>query len=155
MAITNRQNFYFKTLSDELYIICETYEYSRGWGHRARIYYYNNKHYSFEKRITYYNRTWERFTYESMLYKIVREFFNTKKDAPERHFIEMQIKAIGDAKSKECQEWCEKMTKLYNNLSDSTKETLTNTLENNIIIFTNQNQVEMTLGLATLMDGIL
>lgn len=54
-----------KTLTKDLYIVCETFSNSRNWGHRAKAYYKGQL--VAEKKIIYYNRTWERYQFESVM----------------------------------------------------------------------------------------
>ena len=53
-------------INDNLTIECEYYENSRHWGHRGKI--YRDGVQIDRKTITYYNRTWEAWTYASLLY---------------------------------------------------------------------------------------
>ena len=46
-------------------IVGETYETSQSWGHKAVVF---KDNYELSKsRIRYYNRTWERYTYQSVI----------------------------------------------------------------------------------------
>jgi hypothetical protein len=65
-------------LDKNIYIDCWTYETRYSWGHKAELY-INNELVS-EKKITYYNRTWEAYTYQSILGYIVEKYSGfTKK----------------------------------------------------------------------------
>ncbi len=57
---------YFE-INDKLTIGCEYYETSRSWGHRATIWLDGEE--VDKKKIVYLNRTWERFQFDSLLYK--------------------------------------------------------------------------------------
>lgn len=61
-----------RELNDNIYtFVCETWETSRAWGHRVSMF-LNNYEYTTQK-ITYYNRTWERFTYQSCVHKCINQ----------------------------------------------------------------------------------
>ena len=123
--IYDQQHFTFKTLCGETFnIYCETYEHSTGWGHRAWIYEYNGNYYQFSKRHTYYNRTWESFTYETVLRDALHAFFNTKATRNELNFMLKQVDAIARHEYKKCEAWIDTFTKKYNALSDEAKEML-------------------------------
>lgn len=61
-------------LSDSVYIDCETYDTRYSWGHKAYLY-VNGREEAY-KKITYYNRTWEAYTYQSILSCIVDKVSN-------------------------------------------------------------------------------
>lgn len=56
-------------LSDSVYIDCETYDTRYSWGHKATAY-YEGREVAYSK-ITYYNRTWEAYTYQSIVHCII------------------------------------------------------------------------------------
>ena len=61
-----------KELNNNTYtFVCETWETSRAWGHRVTMF-RNNTEYTTQK-ITYYNRTWESFTYQTCIYKCINQ----------------------------------------------------------------------------------
>jgi len=55
-----------------LQFVCEYYETSSSWGHKGRIL-YNNHDIGITAKIRYYNRTWECYTYQSLLLQLVRQ----------------------------------------------------------------------------------
>ena len=114
------------TLPDgkEMRVRAWRYEYSRGWGHKARIIWIGDDFINFEKRITYYNRTWESFTYETVLRHIFEEYFSGKKNALTRKVLEAQLDAIAKRESDKCEKWLKSFTKAYNGLSDKQKRAL-------------------------------
>lgn len=57
--------------------VCETWETSRAWGHRVTMF-RNNTEYTTQK-ITYYNRTWERFTYQSCIHKCINHVIDKEE----------------------------------------------------------------------------
>ena len=56
-------------VNKDIKIEAEYYETRYSWGHKAYLY-LNGEQVGY-KKITYYNRTWERYTFESILYAIV------------------------------------------------------------------------------------
>lgn len=60
-------------LSDEYYIICESKDTRSGFKHEANL--LRNGYSIAKSKICYLNRTWERFTYESVLNKIISDNF--------------------------------------------------------------------------------
>jgi len=56
-------------LSDSVYIDCETYETRYSWGHKAYLYVDDRQ--EAYKKITYYNRTWESYCYQSIIHGII------------------------------------------------------------------------------------
>lgn len=149
--IYNQQHFTFKTLSGHTFTVyCETYEHSSGWGHRAWIYEYEGHYYDFSKRQTYYNRTWESFTYETVLKKALYAFFNTKAMKNELECMLMQVKAIAQHEHEKCQAWLDVFTKKYNALSDETKEML----RKKDIVFNTVEQAETVINTALMLDAL-
>lgn len=67
---------YFK-INDKLAIGAEHYETRYSWGHKAHLYRVRTPEQSDDwltsVKIRYYNRTWERFTFESALYSVVEK----------------------------------------------------------------------------------
>jgi len=55
-----------------LQFVCEYYETRNSWGHRGRVL-YNNHDIGVTCKIRYYNRTWECYTYQSLLLKLIRK----------------------------------------------------------------------------------
>lgn len=149
--ITNTQNFYFTTLTGEdVMIHCETYEHQTGWGHRATICYIGNNYLQFTKRQTYYNRTWECFTYETVIHKVLNAYFNSKTEKNELAFIMKQVDAIAQHEHEKAAAWCEAFTKKYNALSDETKDML----RKKDIMFNTTEQAETVINAALMLDAL-
>lgn len=55
-----------------LQFVCEYYETSSSWGHKGRVL-YNNHDTGVTYKIRYYNRTWECYTYQSLLKQLIRQ----------------------------------------------------------------------------------
>lgn len=145
--ISNMQQFRFTTLNGEDVLInCWTYSYSRGWGHRACLVYVGDRFINAEKRITYYNRTWETFEYETMLKKMIYTYFN-KAD---QKFLNMQVKAIADNEAAQAEAWAAAFTKKFNALSDSTKEKI----KNSDILLNSKDEADALINSALLLDSL-
>lgn len=148
---SNFQTFTLKTIEgDEIYISCHTYEHATGWGHRGSIINIGNCWPDFTKRITYYNRTWEAFTYESLIYKLISEYFTGKKQSNNRAFIYAQIKAIAQRHAEEANAWADRFIKTFNALSDSTKEKI----KNSNIILESTEQADALLKYGLMLEAL-
>ena len=88
-----RERIKLKTIEGNDFIIeCVVYIHQNGWGHRATIVYNGENYINYSKRITYYNRTWERFKYESVLLKVIEEYYYKKADEGKREYLLNQIR---------------------------------------------------------------
>lgn len=76
-------------------IYAESWSNSRAWGHRAVL--KVNNWCTFESKIRYYNRTWERYQYESVIHKVVDDYIESVKEDIE----EKGIKRITEKYKKE------------------------------------------------------
>ncbi len=61
------------TYDEQYSIICETHNTRNGFKHTANI--LENGYEVYKTKINYLNRTWEGFTYQSVLKKIIEKFF--------------------------------------------------------------------------------
>ena len=143
----DKKSFYF-TLPDgrDVLIVAWRYEWrggygACGWGHKASVVYVGNDFYNFEKRITYYNRTWESFTYESMLRKIICDFFSGKKEKLNRECLLKQVQAIADHESEKCAAWLKAFETAYNGLTGEQRQSLADA----DIEITNEKQADVAL----------
>lgn len=144
------QQFRF-TLPDgrDVLIAAWRYEYARGWGHKATIVYigddwvnYTKRNWvNYTKRITYYNRTWEAFTYESVLHKVIREFWNGKADKINRDYLIKQCDAIAQHEAEACERFCKAFQSAYNGLTGEQKQRLADA----DIHITNEEQAKTAL----------
>jgi hypothetical protein len=60
----------------EYSIVCEYWETSRAWGHRAILMFNNNE--VLETKVRYYNRTWEMYRYQSCMQKLLSLYHEEK-----------------------------------------------------------------------------
>lgn len=117
----NFKQFNFKTLNDgELVINCYVYEYATGWGHKCSFW-SDTIDYA-EKRHTYYNRTWERFEFETLIQEVIQAIYPGKKRKLEREFLFKQVEAIAQRESEKAQAWINGFTKLWNSCKPETRE---------------------------------
>lgn len=68
----------YKTSKLDITINLETYSNSRNWGHRGEI--WANGEYA-KAKIVYYNRTWERYKFESLIRNLLAKVGITGKQA--------------------------------------------------------------------------
>jgi hypothetical protein len=77
----------FFKINDKLAIGAEKYETRYSWGHKAHLYRVRTPQEGDEliqsTKRTYYNRTWERFTFESVLYEVVGKALKNKAITPQ------------------------------------------------------------------------
>ena len=62
---------------DEFTFVCRSWSTSRSWGHEVELYENGNK--LDKARITYINRTWESYQYQSCMRKVVSQVINRVK----------------------------------------------------------------------------
>jgi len=85
-------------VNDKIGIGAETYQTRYSWGHKAHLYRrtpedQSDEHVQSVKK-TYYNRTWERYEFESVLYEVVGKALKNKAiTAPEAETCNDFIKA--------------------------------------------------------------
>lgn len=119
---SNFKQFIFKNLEGtEIEIDCWTYDNYTGWGHKCDIWIGGS--FFKTKRHSYLNRTWESFTYETLLRESVEAIYNAKKrDRLNREFVMAQIKAIEDQTRAEATAWIDNFQKVWAGLKDETRE---------------------------------
>ena len=94
----------------------------------------------------YYNRTWERFEYESVLEDAIEKLPNNEKE----YVRAVLIDGTADKIKAECDKFLASFKAEYDKLSPSMKETLSKTT------ITNEKQAESTLAImkmANIMNG--
>lgn len=67
---------YIKNITEELAVGAESWERSNAWGHEAKAFWCGRE--VAKARIRYYNRTWERYQFESVLLSLVDKLDNEK-----------------------------------------------------------------------------
>lgn len=73
----------FFQVNDALCMGAETYQTRYSWGHKAHLYRVRRPEHSDELiesvKVTYYNRTWESFKFESALYQLIDKALKNRK----------------------------------------------------------------------------
>lgn len=95
----------------------------------------------------YYNRTWERFTYETVLNKGIENLDESKETKEELKAILIEGKA--QKEHEECEKFCKSFEALYNGLSEENKEHLKNGLGDNLI--QTEEQANAVMGIMKIM----
>ena len=117
------KQFNFKGLNGEN-ISCDCYSYNNRSGFVEAVDVFKNGAYIESAKIQYYNRSWQSFEYESVLYKVINKIYNLKADRNCLQFIEKQIKAIARREAEACQKWLKDFERAYNKLDEKTKEAI-------------------------------
>lgn len=73
MKIYDRQKFDYKNYN----IYCYTYETAASWGHNATI--FDQKKEIATDKVRYYNRTWESYTYQSIILSTITKAIEARK----------------------------------------------------------------------------
>lgn len=77
----------FFQVNDQLCMGAEVYETRYSWGHKAHLYRVRRPEHNDDLicsvKVTYYNRTWERYQFESALYQLVDKALRLKEITPE------------------------------------------------------------------------
>ena len=68
----------FFQLDKEYYIVCESKETRNGFKHTANLL-HNGYSVKKEVKVNYLNRTWEAFTFETVLKKAINKWFENKE----------------------------------------------------------------------------
>lgn len=71
-------------------VTAETWETRNAWGHRAYLYYNNNLVNT--NKITYYNRTWESWQYQSVIRGVIYNYIDTLSNIAFRKYKEQNNK---------------------------------------------------------------
>ena len=102
-------------------------------------------------KASYYNRTWERFTYETVLARGIENLNETKEVKQQLHDILIEHKA--QKEHEECERQVKAFETLWNGLSDKNKEHIRNGLgENGLQSEEQANAVMGIMGIMTLMQ---
>lgn len=97
-----------------------------------------------DTKVSYYNRTWERFEYESALSRAIEKC--PKADQKELRDILIERKA--QAKHEECAKFMAAFESAYNGLNEKSKETLANCVGN----IETEAQAHAALGMAQVLN---
>lgn len=133
----NHQYFSAKIDGREYSFHCWTTRNRNGFCHYCYTWEYGNS------RCVYYNRTWERFKYESVLSAAIDKFPKSMRDELREQIIEQKYRE----EHERCSAFMADFEKTYSALSDRNKEILKNSAE----IHT-EEQANATLGLMKFMN---
>ena len=148
-VLRNRQLFEATVNGQEFEFTCYTQSTSYGFRHICTLGYNNTTECRYLKddiigRVSYYNRTWERFQYETVLRKGIENLDESKE-------VKEQLKAILiDKTAQDEQEKCEQEIKAFENLYNQTSQEFKDRMANSSIIMQNDSDVQAVKGLMAL-----
>lgn len=103
-------------------------------------------------KVSYYNRTWERFTYETVLKRAIENLDETQEIKDKLYAILIDKTAQDD--KEECERQLGAFKSLYDGLTDENKEHLKNGLGDNLIQTEEQAKaITGIMKLMTIMQG--
>lgn len=151
--LRNREVFKVTVKNKEYVFTCYTQDTSYGFRHICCDEYNNTTECRLIKnaivaKCSYYNRTWERFEYETVLAQAI------KKSVKKEHYQEVYdvlIDKKAQKNSEECEKFLASFEKTWNSLSDKNKDHVKNGLGDNLI--TTQEQAEGVLGVMKMMSA--
>lgn len=118
-----------------------------GFCHTIKAYYWSEcggYHDFTDTKVSYWNRTWERFEYESALSRAIEKC--PKADQKELRDILIEHKA--KKKHEECEAFLKSFESAYNGLNEKSKETLANYVGN----IETEAQAHAALGMAQVLN---
>lgn len=136
------QYFTAKVNGEEIEFRCYTTNTRSGFCHTAHL--MGWKYEITDTKASYYNRTWERFEYESVLKRAIEKLPNDIQQAVYDQII--------DHKAAEEEKQAEDMFKSFKDLHDGLNEENKERLANSGIEITNAAQAKGVMGLMTLMQ---
>lgn len=135
----NIQNFSCKVNGEEYRFKCYTTSTRCGFCHTVVSLDYDVR----DTKVTYYNRTWERFDYETALKGMIRKFPKGMQEAMTAQLIE--------GKAAEEEQRCEAMFNAFQRLHDGLSQENKDRLANSGIEIQNEDQARGVMGLMALM----
>ena len=148
-VLRNRQLFSATVNGQEFEFTCYTQSTSYGFRHICTLGYNNTTECRYLKgdiigRVSYYNRTWERFQYETVLRKGIENLDESKE-------VKEQLKAILiDKTAQDEHEKCEQEIKAFEALYNQTSQEFKDRMANSDIIMQNDSDVQAVKGLMAL-----
>ena len=98
-------------------------------------------------KATYYNRTWERFKYETVLRKAIENLYET--DEVKQKLKDILIEHKAQKEHEECEKQVKAFETLFNGLSEKNKEHIRNGVGENGI--QSKEQAQMVMGVMQMM----
>ena len=148
-----RQVFEAEVNGKEYTFTCYGQGTSYGFRHICTLGYNNTTECRYVKgdilaKACYYNRTWERFTYETVLARGIENLNESKETKQKLHDILIEKKADDEHEKAEAD--IKAFETLWNGLSDKNKEHIRNGLGDNLI--QTEEQAKAVMGIMTIMN---
>lgn len=90
---------------DKFYLVARSWSNSRAWGHECDLYWGTDCIVQ-SSRIRYYNRTWERWQYQSVMISCLEDYIQKKTEWHENYFKDKNnIKRMTKEKRAEFEKW--------------------------------------------------
>lgn len=156
--LRKRQVFETEVNGEKYTFTCYTQDTSYGFRHICTLGYNNTTECRYVKgdiiaKATYYNRTWERFDYETVLRGGIKNLSVPKEVKEELHAI--LIEGTAQKEDEEAEKQVKTFETLWNGLSEANKEHIRNGLgENGIQTQEQANCVVGVMKLMTLFQGL-
>ena len=143
MAVKQYDTQYFTAIvnGEEIGFRCDTTDTRCGFCHTAH--YIGWKYDITDTKQTYYNRTWERFEYETVLKRAIDKL---PKDVRQQVYDQI-IDHKAAEEEKKAEEFVKSFESLHNSLSEENKETLANSG----ITINSESDAQAVMGLMALM----
>ena len=135
----NIQYFSANVGGQEVEFKCYTTDTRNGFCHTAVCMYHDYT----DTKISYWNRTWERFHYETVLSRAIDKFPKSMREELREQIIEKKYRKVHE----ECEAFLADFEKTYAELSDRNKEILRNGPE-----IQTEEQAQATLGIMKFMN---
>lgn len=132
--------FTAKVNGEEISIKCYTTDTRCGFCHTA----VNQTYSTTDTKVSYYNRTWERFEYESVLKSAIRKLPNDIQEEVYAQIIDGKAAEEG----KKAEDMFQSFKRLHDGLSDENKERLANSG----IMMHSESDMRGVMGLMALMN---
>lgn len=129
----------------EVEVRCSTHNTRYGFKHVAKAFYDGREQ---SASISYQNRTWESFKYQSVLRRLATRL--ARNDEDNLKAFENSLNKKAQAVHEECEQWLNNFKKDYDGLSDGTKKMLA---DSNIHL-TSTEQAESVMKTAKVFDAI-
>lgn len=146
----NKQAFSFKDLDGkDIRAYAHTTDTRQGFCHTVET--WDDKEELAKVKVSYLNRTWERFDYESALLSVIEKAFTGKRNELIREYLRKQVDDIANGEAKKAEEWFNKMKSAYEGLSDSTKNHIINAVDGRLL---DKDGIEFAINAGKALDAI-
>lgn len=111
----------FKSKDNKFTIVAYTYSTQHNWGHKATL--YSNTHELNTYKITYYNRTWETYQYQSVIKAVLSDYMEyLLNNYVDDYKADNNIKRLKSSIKQELIKQCKETNTLYQELETFYKE---------------------------------